>query len=74
MGAELLSILVRHAVRIGKQSHRPIDIEVRPEALDSVQVDTTRLVELVGPAKVSWKEGFRRMVKARAPELLRKGA
>jgi len=48
--------------------------EVRPEALDSVQVDTTRLVELVGPAKVSWKEGFRRMVKARAPELLRKGA
>jgi hypothetical protein len=39
-----------------------------------VQVDTTRLVELVGPAKVSWKEGFRRMVQARAPELLRKHA
>ncbi|HZO08451.1 MAG TPA: NAD(P)-dependent oxidoreductase [Myxococcota bacterium] len=48
--------------------------EVSPQALDSVQVDTTRLVELVGPAKVSWKEGFRRMVEARAPELLRKRA
>ena len=46
--------------------------EVSPQALDSVQVDTTRLVELVGPAKVSWKEGLRRMVEARAPELLRK--
>src|SRR5262249_58848278 len=34
--------------------------EVRPEALDSVQVDTTRLVGLVGPAQVSGKEGFRR--------------
>jgi nucleoside-diphosphate-sugar epimerase len=44
--------------------------EVRDEALDSVQVDTTRLQELVGPAKVSWKDGFRRMVEARAPELL----
>ena len=46
--------------------------QVDPQALDSVQVDTTKLVELVGPAKVSWKEGFRRMVEARAPELLRK--
>ena len=46
--------------------------EVNPQALDSVQVDTTRLVELVGPSKVSWKEGFRRMALARAPELLRK--
>jgi nucleoside-diphosphate-sugar epimerase len=40
-------------------------------ALQSVQVDTTRLVELVGPAKVGWKEGFRRMLEARAPEWLR---
>jgi UDP-glucuronate 4-epimerase len=46
--------------------------EVTDKALDSVQVDTTRLQELVGPAKVSWEEGLRRMVAARAPELLRK--
>ena len=45
--------------------------DVTDKALDSVQVDTTRLLELVGPAKVSWKEGLRRMVEARAPELLR---
>jgi nucleoside-diphosphate-sugar epimerase len=42
------------------------------KALDSVQVDTTRLQELVGPAKVGWQEGLRRMVEARAPELLRR--
>lgn len=46
--------------------------EVTDKALDSVQVDTTRLQELVGPAKVSWEEGLQRMVAARAPELLRK--
>ena len=45
--------------------------DVTDKALDSVQVDTTRLLELVGPAKVSWEEGLRRMVEARAPELLR---
>ena len=45
--------------------------EVSDKALDSVQVDTTRLLELGAVAKVSWKEGFRRMVEARAPELLR---
>jgi nucleoside-diphosphate-sugar epimerase len=46
--------------------------EYTPGALDSVQVDTSRLLALVGPAKVAWKEGFRRMVEARAPELLRR--
>ena len=46
--------------------------EVTDKTLDSVQVDTTRMQELVGPAKVSWKDGLRRMVAARAPELLRK--
>jgi nucleoside-diphosphate-sugar epimerase len=45
--------------------------DVSDKALDSVQVDTTRLQELVGPARVGWKEGLRRMVEARAPELLR---
>src|SRR5262249_17981096 len=50
MGAELPSILVRHAVRIGKQSHRPIDIEVRPEALgeplDGVERNIVQRVQL----------------------------
>lgn len=47
--------------------------DVTDKALDSVQVDTARLLELVGPAKVGWQEGLRRMVEARAPELLRSG-
>src|SRR5262245_35479797 len=44
--------------------------EVSDKALDSVQVDTTRLLALAPHAKVSWKDGFRRMVEVRAPELL----
>jgi len=38
--------------------------------ISSVAVDTTRMEELVGPTRVGWKEGFRRMVRAFHPELL----
>jgi UDP-glucuronate 4-epimerase len=40
------------------------------DTIDSVQIDLTRLHELVGTATVGWKDGFRRMVAARHPELL----
>ena len=40
-------------------------------AIASLPLDTTRMHELVGPARVHWKEGLRRMVQARNPELLR---
>jgi hypothetical protein len=47
--AELLSIPVRHAIRIGEQSHRPIDIELRPETLgeplDGVERDIIQRVQ-----------------------------
>jgi len=36
-----------------------------------LELDLARLHELVGPAAVDWREGIRRMVEARAPELLR---
>ena len=36
---------------------------------DAVRVDTTRLHELVGPARVAWREGLRRMAETRHPRL-----
>jgi nucleoside-diphosphate-sugar epimerase len=41
-----------------------------PDALESVVIDRSRMVELVGDTTVDWREGLRRMVAARAPELL----
>jgi len=37
----------------------------------SVTVDTTRMAALIGPTRVHWKDGLRRLVAARHPELLR---
>ena len=37
--------------------------------IPSVRIDTTRMHELIGPTRVGWKEGIRRMVRARRPEL-----
>jgi nucleoside-diphosphate-sugar epimerase len=42
-----------------------------PDAFGSLQLDLTRMHELVGLAQVSWQDGIRRLVQARAPELLR---
>jgi len=42
-------------------------------ALGSVVADVTRMEALVGPTEVGWRDGLRRMLKARNPELLRSG-
>jgi nucleoside-diphosphate-sugar epimerase len=39
--------------------------------LRSVMLDPTRMHELVGPTRVDWKDGIRRMVEARNPELMK---
>jgi nucleoside-diphosphate-sugar epimerase len=44
--------------------------EPTPHTIDSVQLDLTRMHELVGGTVVGWKEGFRNMVAARHSELL----
>ena len=41
-----------------------------PHALASVAVDTTRMRELIGATSVDWRDGLRRLVAARHPELL----
>jgi nucleoside-diphosphate-sugar epimerase len=40
------------------------------DTIDSVQIDLTRMHDLVGTPQVGWQDGFRRMVEARHPELL----
>jgi UDP-glucuronate 4-epimerase len=40
------------------------------DTIDSVQIDLTRMHRLVGTTTVGWREGMRRMVAARHPELL----
>jgi UDP-glucuronate 4-epimerase len=37
--------------------------------IPSVRIDITRMLELIGPTRVGWKEGIRRMIQARHPEL-----
>lgn len=39
--------------------------------IESACIDTTRMEALTGPTRVPWRDGFRRMVAARRPELLR---
>ena len=40
------------------------------DTIDSVEIDLTRLHQLVGTTTVDWRDGMRRMVEARHPELL----
>jgi nucleoside-diphosphate-sugar epimerase len=43
--------------------------EYTPEAHTPLWPDVTRMHELLGPTSVHWRDGFRRMVAARHPEL-----
>jgi uncharacterized protein YbjT (DUF2867 family) len=42
-------------------------------ALGSLELDLTRMHAALGRTRVPWREGMRRMVATRAPELLRDG-
>jgi UDP-glucuronate 4-epimerase len=41
------------------------------DALGTIELDLTRMHELIGPARTPWRDGLRRMVETRFPELLR---
>jgi nucleoside-diphosphate-sugar epimerase len=43
-----------------------------PDTIASLPVDLDRMHALLGPTRVSWREGLRRMVEARAPDLLQR--
>jgi UDP-glucuronate 4-epimerase len=42
-----------------------------PQTLQSVELNLDRMHELIGPMQVTWKDGFRRMVAAMRPDLLK---
>jgi len=48
----------------------PVRFSPTRDTIDSVQIDLTRMHELVGTTTVDWRDGMRRMVEARHPELL----
>ncbi|MFN8050140.1 MAG: NAD(P)-dependent oxidoreductase [Acidimicrobiales bacterium] len=48
----------------------PIPLTEAADAIPPVVADVSRLGELVGTAQVHWRDGIRRMVEARHPELL----
>jgi len=48
----------------------PVSLAPTADTIDSVDIDLTRMHELVGTTTVTWKDGMRRMVRARHPELL----
>jgi nucleoside-diphosphate-sugar epimerase len=45
--------------------------ETSERTVGPLPVDLTRMHQLLGPTRVPWREGIRRMIEARAPELLR---
>jgi UDP-glucuronate 4-epimerase len=50
----------------------PAKLEPTERALGSLELDLTRMHEKLGRTRVGWREGIRRMVAARSPELLKR--
>jgi len=48
--------------------------EETPDTIGSVTIDRTKMHELVGAATVDWRDGLKRMVHAKAPDLLKADA
>ena len=49
---------------------REVHFDLTTETLGGIPTDNTRRLELVGPTKVGWRQGMRRMVEAMYPELV----
>jgi UDP-glucuronate 4-epimerase len=50
---------------LGKLVGRPVTFDRTTATIGGIPTDNTRRLELVGPARVGWKDGMRRMVEAR---------
>ena len=55
---------------LGELTGTPARFAPTRDTIDSVQIDLTRMHDLVGTTSVDWQDGMRRMVAARHPELL----
>jgi uncharacterized protein YbjT (DUF2867 family) len=62
---------LRDMVRfLGELAGREVPMPESPEGIQHSLIDPTRRQQLAGLCHVPWKEGVRRMVAARHPELL----
>jgi nucleoside-diphosphate-sugar epimerase len=57
---------------LGELTGLEAKLEPTDRALGSLELDLTRMHEALGRTRVGWRDGIRRMVEARSPELLRK--
>ena len=69
-GPEIVSI-EEWCAYLGELTGLEPRFEKKVETVASLPLDTTRMHELVGEATVPWREGIRRLVEARNPELLK---
>ena len=70
-GSQAVSIEEWCAELSGLTGLEPV-FEETQRTVAALPVDLTRMHEIAGPTKVGWREGMRRMVEARAPEMLRR--
>jgi len=54
---------------LGEWIGRPARCVESPDGIHQYRLDASRRRELAGPCHVRWREGFRRMLEARHPEL-----
>jgi uncharacterized protein YbjT (DUF2867 family) len=59
------------ATHLAALAGREVRFLESPDGMTQFRLDATRRSELAGPCRVDWREGMRRMVAARHPELLR---
>ena len=57
---------------LGELTGRAPSFVQTDRTIGSVVVDTTKMTALLGPTRVSWRDGMRRLVAARHPEALRR--
>jgi nucleoside-diphosphate-sugar epimerase len=69
-GGEAVSI-EEWCTYLGELTGLEARFETTSRTLPSLPMDVTRLHEVAGPTRTSWRDGIRRMVAARNPELLR---
>jgi len=69
-GSETVS-LEKWCAYLGELTGLPVRFRQTESTIASLPLDLTRMHELLGRTTVHWRDGIRRMVQTRHPELLR---
>jgi nucleoside-diphosphate-sugar epimerase len=67
-GSEQVSI-EEWSTYFGELVGKPAQFVHTDQVLESVTIDTTKQTQLLGPTKVQWKDGMRRLAETFHPEL-----